>query len=397
MPNQRLSCFRPITATTSTSHVSGNPTLTTTFYHTQFGLFALTWCRNLLGRSFHLQLLLDNYSPHFSSPHTHTASAPSFQLLIKPFTIWKRRGSKKLLLAVDDNLSSSKVAHLFWDLSRVKFGSRPEPLSSYYLAVVIDGVLALLVGDSNPIRLSKCAITKDAVLVAPPPSSEEENHQRMFLKREYVHGVDKSVLLYTTKATFGDKVIDISIECRLGDCDGDGDGNGDDPKLSFVIDNQKILQIKHLKWKFRGNDRIEIDGGILVQVSWDVRRWLFQDRHDTGGRNDGHALFMFRFQQKLGMEDESLSDDYNNNNSNSERNGMWLWSQSQQTHGFPIGFETSKRMKKSLLWSGRSSSSSSLSSASSSCSSSVMEWASAEENELKGPAGFSLVIHAWKN
>ncbi|CAK9149201.1 unnamed protein product [Ilex paraguariensis] len=97
--------------------------------------------------------------------------------------------------------------------------------------------------------------------------------------------------------------------------------------------------VKHLKWKFRGNARIEVDG-VQIQVSWDVDNWLFEG--------------------SCGFE-----------------------------------FET-KKMKKGLLRSAGSSTSSSLSSASLSYSS-VMEWASMEENELKGPSGFSLLVYAWKS
>ncbi|KAL2548880.1 uncharacterized protein Fot_10410 [Forsythia ovata] len=84
-------------------------------------------------------------------------------------------------------------------------------------------------------------------------------------------------------------------------------------------------------------------------------------------------LFTFKF------EDE---EDYNYLNNN--KNGNFIWS--KQSFGFR--FET-KKMKKGLLRLVESSSSSSLSSVSSSYSS-VMEWASMEENELKALFGFSL-------
>ncbi|KAK2987671.1 hypothetical protein RJ640_027923 [Escallonia rubra] len=107
----------------------------------------------------------------------------------------------------------------------------------------------------------------------------------------------------------------------------------------------------------------------------DVDSKLFRDEDQ-----DGYALFMFKF-EKLGSEE-----DFEGLNS-----GMGLWG--QDSCGF--GFER-KKMKKGLLRpAARSSSSSSLSSASSNCSS-VMEWASVEENELKGPSGFSLLMYACK-
>lgn len=202
--------------------------------------------------------------------------------------------------------------------------------------------MVLLVGD----------LPKEAYSRTRAPKPEKNLNPNMVLRREHVCGNK----LYITKANFGGKDREISIDCRIGE----------DPRLYFSVDNKRVLQIKHLKWKFRGNERIEVDG-VPVLVSWDVYNWLFDDE------DDGYALFMFKF------EKSSLDEQVNN--------GIQMWS--QQSGGF--GFET-KMMKKGVL---RSSSSSSLSSASSSCSS-VMEWASTEENELKDPSGFSLLVYAWK-
>lgn len=305
--------------------VATNPNLATSLYNTHLGLFALTWSRNLFGRSFHIHFLLNG----LSSPHL----SPSFHLHIKPFVFWKKHGSKKL----DNNV------HIFWDLSKAKFGSGPEPRSGFYVAAIVNGEMVLLVGD----------LPKEAYSRTRAPKPDKYSNSNMVLRREHVCGNK----LYITKAKFGGKEREISIDCRIGE----------DPRLYFSVDNKRVLQIKHLKWKFRGNERIEVDG-VGVVVSWDVYNWLFDDDED------GYALFMFKFEK-------SSLDELNN--------GVEMWS--QQSCGF--GFET-KMMKKGVLRS--SSSSSSLSSASSSCSSSVMEWASTEENELKDPSGFSLLVYAWK-
>ncbi|GFY96891.1 hypothetical protein Acr_11g0011970 [Actinidia rufa] len=167
--------------------------------------------------------------------------------------------------------------------------------------------------------------------------------QLMVLRREHVYGNK----LYTTKANIRGKIREISIDCRIGD----------DSRLYFSVDSKR--------------------------VSWDVYNWLFEDGED------GYALFMFRF-EKQGIEEEE-DNGLSLNYLDDQKNGMVFWS--QQSYGF--GFEK-KKMKKSLLRTAKSpSSSSSLSSASSGCSS-VMEWASVEENELKDPCGFSLLVYAWK-
>ncbi|XP_059642841.1 uncharacterized protein LOC132284729 [Cornus florida] len=362
------SCFRPNSTTSAASnhrsaaaaHCSGNnPNLTTCLYHTHLGLFALTWSRNLLGSSLHLHLLLQ--PPHSAADDDHNLSlpslpslpTPSFHLQIKPFFFWTKQGSKKLNLTTD----TTQNIQIFWDLSKAKFGSGPEPQSGFYIAVVVSGEMTLLVGDSPNEAYYKIRAKKP------------EKPQNMVLRREHVYGNK----LYTTKANFGGKTREISIDCRVND----------DPRLCFSIDHNRVLQIKHLKWKFRGNERIEADG-VHIQVSWDVYNWLFEEDDQ-----DGYALFMFRF-EKTGLDEDVEDDDYEMNHLK-EKNGMALWS--HQSCGF--GFEK-KKMKKGVLRSSRSSSSSSLSSASSGCSS-VMEWASMEENELKGPSGFSLLVYAWKS
>ncbi|KAF8400551.1 hypothetical protein HHK36_013850 [Tetracentron sinense] len=340
------SCFRPTaTADIQSSPAtlpasSSNPNLTTSLYHTDLGLFALTWYRNVIGRALHIDLHFDDDLPSLSS------SSYSFRLQIKPFLFWRKHGSKKFNL----NNTTRKV-EIYWDLTNAKFVPGPGPQSGFYVAVVVDGEMALLVGDSHNDAYTRTKARKP------------ERTQVLVLRREHVFGNK----LYTTKATLGGKTRDISIDCSVGH----------EPKLCFSIDGKRVLQIKRLKWKFRGNERIQVDG-VPIQVSWDVYNWLFEDV------DDGHAVFMFRF-EKMGVEEEDEAN---------ENNGMVLWP--QQSFGFGMnGFER-KKVKKNLLKT-RSSSSSSMSSASSGCSSSVMEWASREENELQCPSGFSLLVYAWKS
>ncbi|KAF5936286.1 hypothetical protein HYC85_027415 [Camellia sinensis] len=363
--SQFPSCFRPPTTTTSAANhhsmtaappTSSNPNLTTSVYKTNLGLFTLTWSHTLLGRSLHLHLHLHHPSTAtLSSPSS--SSDPSFHLLLKPFNFWIKKGSKKLKI----NTATPKTIQIFWDLSKAQFGSRPEPQSGFYIAAVDGGAMTLLAGDSIDQAYAKTRAS----------NSKPRRTQSMVLRREHVYGINK---LYTTKASFGGKSRDISIDCRV---------NGDQ-KLCFSVDQERVLEIKHLKWKFRGNERIEVDG-FSIQVSWDVYNWLFEDG------DNGYALFMFKF-EKLGFDDDEEEEDDEINQSN-EMNG---WS--QQSCGF--GFEKQKMMRKSLLRTARSSlssSSSSVSSASSSGCSSVMEWASVEENELTSPCGFSLMVYAWKS
>ncbi|KAF7817285.1 DUF868 family protein [Senna tora] len=324
------SCFRPSPSTNVTLHqsspppppppsLSTNPNLTTYLYHTDIGMLSLTWSRSILGRSLHLHI----HHPSFDSPPS-LSSAP-FHLHIKPFIFWKKHGSKKL----------SPNTHIFWNLSKAKFGSGPEPQSGFYVAVVVDKEMILLVGDSS----------KDAY--AKTKAHDPKNGQFLVLKREHVVA-DR---IYTTRAKFGGKMRDIQIDC----------GYRDDSKLCFSVDGKRVLQIKRLKWKFRGNERVEVDG-VAVQISWDVYNWLFE--RDSG---EGHAIFMFKFEE----EEEGGSKDVVG-----ERNLMNMWTNQNWNLGANVSVSSSA--------------------GSIGGSSSVLEWSSVEENELVGPIGFSLLVYAWK-
>ncbi|KAK9279851.1 hypothetical protein L1049_013533 [Liquidambar formosana] len=218
-----------------------NPNLTTCLYHTDVGLVALTWSRNFLGRSLHLHLHLDGGHFDTLSPPPPSLSTPSFHLHIKPFIFWRKQGSKKLNLnhhtTTTTTTTPTPTVQIFWDLTRAKFGSGsgPEPQSGFYIALVIDGDMTLLVGDSPKEAYTKTKAAKP-----------KRTTQTLLLRREHVLGNK----LYTTKATFGGKTREITIECNVND----------DPRLCFSIDSKRVLQIKRLKWKFRGNERIEVDG-----------------------------------------------------------------------------------------------------------------------------------------
>lgn len=169
-----------------------------------------------------------------------------------------------------------------------------------------------------------------------------------------------------------------------------------DARLCFSVDNKRVLQIKRLKWKFRGNEKIEVDG-VPIQVSWDVYNWLFEDI------NNSHAVFMFRFETPDNEDEEE--EEHERQTESTEicsgqdgKNSMVPWQQNPFNSFGMSGIEWRKR-RRNLMKTTRSSSSSSISMSSASSgggSSSIMEWASTEENELSAPIGFSLLVYAWR-
>lgn len=245
--------------------------------------------------------------------------------------------------------------------------------------MIVDGEMALLVGDSVKEAYAR-------VKSAKPPA----NPQALLLRKEHVFGAR----VFSTKARFGGKNREISIDCRVDE----------DARLCFSVDGKLVLQVKRLRWKFRGNEKVEIDG-VPVQISWDVYNWLFQSKASGEGGGGGHAVFMFRFESD--PEDEERKEE-----ERSDENGVVVWKNpKKQCGGRSLGIKGMvewRKMKRRFVKSKRSSSSSSISmsSASSACSSSVMEWASsADEAEYGGGGssgagsgnglGFSLLVYAW--
>lgn len=331
-----LDCFRAGLAT-----FSSTPNLTTSLYQTPLGIASLTWCRNLLGNS-----LFIIFTPTFcNGNNTH------FRLYLNPLLFWKKQSSKLFLL--DDACCKRKRRiEFYWDLTRAKFVSGPEPDAGFSVVIVVDGEIVLLVGDEAHSRTR-----------TRKKQGKKQGNASLILRREHVF-VNHS---YTTKVKFGGKTYDVLIECnRIG--------RDDEPRLSFSIDLKRVLQVKRLKWRFRGRERIEVDG-MPILVSWDVSNWLFDDPVD------GHALFMFQFEKKKVVEEgeeAGVGGDFH------------LW----QQYGVGMNVFERKRMKMK-----RSLSSSLLSlSSPASSSSSVMEWANSEESEMQRQSltGFSLLVYAWK-
>ena len=208
-------------------------------------LISIIWSKNLMGHC--LSVEIDDLSHHCLG-----------KVDVKPSLFAKRKGSKCL------EVNSTKL-DLYWALSLARFGSGPEPLEGYYLALMCKGEMVLVIGD-----LRKEAFKKTNA--APALSSP------LFVsKREHLFGKR----ICGTKAQFCDKgqIHDLKIEC---------DTNGiDDPCLMIRIDSKTVMQVKHLQWKFRGNYTILVDG-LPVEVFWDVYNWLF------GNSGLGNAVFVFQ-------------------------------------------------------------------------------------------------------
>ncbi|XP_021897930.1 uncharacterized protein LOC110814691 [Carica papaya] len=212
--------------------------------HGRSCLITVTWTKNLMGQG--LSVAIDD-----------STNQCICRVDIKPWLFSKRKGSKNL------DSDSGKI-DISWDFSNAKFGSGPEPVEDFFLAVAFNKEMALLLGDMKKEaykKIDNSPVDSNAVFIA---------------KREHIFGKK----FYGAKAQFFDKgqMHDVSIECDTVDLK--------DPSLVIRIDSKTVMQIKRLKWKFRGNHTILVDG-LPVEVFWDVHNWLF-------GNSMGNAVFMFQ-------------------------------------------------------------------------------------------------------
>jgi hypothetical protein len=241
-------------------------------------LITITWCKNLM---------LHGLSVSVESPEKETQYSCKVEL--KPWYFWRKQGSKRF--AVD-----GKAVDVFWDLKSAKFNGETEPSSEYYVAIVCDQEVVLLLGDlkKEAYKRTGCRPSLiDPILVS---------------KKEHIFGKRK----FSTKAKFHEKgrSHEISIKCKNKGSNSNVVGRtGNEPnqleqssrvdsgksgvvgvqvqpEMEIRFDGHLVIHVKHLQWKFRGNEIIHLNK-MRVEVYWDVHDWLF-----CPGLK--HALFIFK-------------------------------------------------------------------------------------------------------
>ncbi|XP_024968636.1 uncharacterized protein LOC112508088 [Cynara cardunculus var. scolymus] len=236
----------PITPTTTT-RIAQN--LVTCVYQCRMlnsscFIITITWTKSLMGQS--LSVRIDDSDHHSLC-----------KLDIKPWLFSKRRGFRNLEVG-------SKLIDVYWDLSYAKFGSSPEPVEGFYFAIAMNQELILILGDMEKDvhkKMYATSLAPNGVLIS---------------KRAHVFGKKA----YSTRAQFCGRgqIHDIVVECdTMG---------ANDSYLLIRIDGNPVMQVKCLRWKFRGNYTILVDG-LPVEVYWDVHSWLFE-------KLMGNAVFLFQ-------------------------------------------------------------------------------------------------------
>lgn len=210
-------------------------------------LIIVTWCKSLMGQG--LSVNIDDDPWCLCKVDTNSWPFP------------KKKGTRTF------ESGKSKI-NIYWDISTARFESGPEPVDGFYVAVVIDSELGLLLGDMG----EEAAIKKFNTY-----SQIANSH--LVARKEHVFGKT----LYSTKARFFDRGIDHDIMIK---CWGEN-GGSKDPELSVSIDRKRVIHVKNLQWKFRGNQTLFIDG-LPVDMMWDVHDWFFNSAAS------GYGVFMFR-------------------------------------------------------------------------------------------------------
>ena len=70
-----------------------------------------------------------------------------------------------------------------------------------------------------------------------------------------------------------------------------GVGVEGDAEAWVAVDGHKVVQLRRLRWNFRGSHTIFLDGGAPVDITWDLHGWLFQAIDPTASSSS--AVFTF--------------------------------------------------------------------------------------------------------
>ncbi|KAJ1440642.1 hypothetical protein SESBI_01708 [Sesbania bispinosa] len=217
-------------------------------------LITVTWCRSHSNQGLSINFGEDD--PLAVAPFRLNTNSRFFR---------KKKGSK--LLESDE----SKI-EVLWDLSNAKYDVGPEPVDGFYVLILVDSEIGLILGDMAEETVAKKFKTNTPVAKV-----------SLLSRREHCSGNT----LYTTKAQFCDTGTwhDVLIRCSA-----ENEGFKS-PVLSVCIDKKTVIRVKRLQWNFRGNQTIFVDG-LLVDLLWDVHDWFFNPA-------SGYAVFMFRTRSGL--------------------------------------------------------------------------------------------------
>ncbi|KAF5187749.1 Duf868 family protein [Thalictrum thalictroides] len=216
-------------------------------------VITVTWCKNITGQGLSIKV-------------GEEESLSSIKVNMDYRLFRKKKGNRTFE-------SGDSSVEVLWDLTMAKYDLGPEPIDGYYVAVMVDSELGLLIGN----MVDEVAIKKYKTGVAVGKFS-------LVSRREHFYGNTH----YSTKAQFSDSGTSHDILIR---CTGEEYEGIKGPVLSVCVDKKKVILVRKLQWNFRGNRTIFVDG-LLIDMMWDVHDWFFNPV-------SGYAVFMFRTRSGL--------------------------------------------------------------------------------------------------
>uniref|UniRef100_A0A0E0DCE7 DUF868 domain-containing protein n=1 Tax=Oryza meridionalis TaxID=40149 RepID=A0A0E0DCE7_9ORYZ len=243
----------------------------------------LTWAHSPLGPTL-------SFSPSASGP----------KVLVR-----RRRGSCSVPISGEDeavesessesSASSPRLA-LFWDLTAARFdpAASPEPVSGYYVVVAVESAeVVLALGD----MAAEFVGAKFEGTAQIPRAAPFARGERVVV----AVSSDAAAVTHTARARFaeGGAEHEVSVGCAPG-----GGGGGDE--LWVSIDGKRAVQARRLRWNFRGNQTVFVDGEP-VDVMWDLHGWWFRREPPA----PGCAVVMLRarsaLESRLWLEEEAAA------------------------------------------------------------------------------------------
>ncbi|KAL6642264.1 hypothetical protein ACP70R_020445 [Stipagrostis hirtigluma subsp. patula] len=208
----------------------------------------------------------------------------------------RRKGTRSLPAASDEQRQHPPLA-LFWDLTAARYDpASPEPVAGFYVVAVADAEVVLAVGDlatefvktkfegQIPKARFHPVARRDRVVAAPA---------------RHNHHLDTPV--HTARVRFAEGAPE--HEVTVGCCAASSRAGGGDEELWVSVDGKRAVHAHRLRWNFRGNQTVFVDGAP-VDVMWDLHAWWFRDP-------PGCAVVMLRarsaLESRLWLEEEAAA------------------------------------------------------------------------------------------
>ncbi|XP_054818083.1 uncharacterized protein LOC129317743 [Prosopis cineraria] len=219
---------------------------------------SMLWCKTLMSHTLHLTI-----DSTIGSKLHYTC-----KIDVKPWNFWSRKGYKSL------DVDGHEI-EVYWDFRSAKFyGGSPEPTSDYYVAAVFEDEVPLFVGD-NKKKAYKRTKSKPAQIEAMQVVKKEN----VFAKKTFI-----------TRARFDEKMAAATRDSEII-VESITSSGASEPEMSIFIEGVKLIHVKNLQWKFRGNETVMMNKEKSIQVFWDVHDWLFSGSDQSGGSGPGVFIF----------------------------------------------------------------------------------------------------------